>query len=416
MLNGKTVIFLSCTGRSADTLARPIRNALNAIGFHAVIVTDEPLLRGTFDPESKVSAYIDASDAFVALCTEDPRLPGSTAGNVIDEIARARAHPKLRDVVCVLKEPNITLPSNINPTWEVLSSNDPETALSVVKEQLNAWDVSPSVPHAIATSSATLPDGFLDDLLDGVELGDHDLAEQCLLNFLATLRREFHPQVIDALFDSFTAADEEGVQIHILSSFLEAASRIDPQSVSMERLAALSESTVFQHRSCVATILWDLADTSPGRVPLDILAALARPSHEDWYVYSPALAAVKQLALTRKSAWHIIEALARSDDADDRSYAASAAIDVAKQNPSLVPLAIATLLSSDDDDSVAEQGRRLRELIKGAKRSGAGCTGNSGCEFTILSATATPLVCGVAVHEALTTARTHSRFGPGGIS
>lgn len=70
MLNGKTVVFLSCTGHRADTLERPIRDALNAMGFHAVIVTDEPLLRGTFEPESKVDGYIDASDAFTGQSIE----------------------------------------------------------------------------------------------------------------------------------------------------------------------------------------------------------------------------------------------------------------------------------------------------------------------------------------------------------
>jgi len=102
VLNGKTVVFLSCQLADADRLARPIRNALNDRGYHAVIVMDEPLLRGTFEPESKVTGYLDASDAFAALCTDDVRNPGKTAQNIIDEIGRARMHLKLREVVCVL--------------------------------------------------------------------------------------------------------------------------------------------------------------------------------------------------------------------------------------------------------------------------------------------------------------------------
>jgi hypothetical protein len=364
MLNGKKIVFLSCTRLHADALARPIRDALNAMGYHAVILMDEPLLRGTFEPESKVDAYIDASDAFIALCTENRRVPGHTAENIIDEIGRARTHPKLREVVCVLKEPAVTLPSNINPTWEDLSSTDPDAALTFIKAQLTAWDVHPTPDAPAVVPPATLPDEFLDELVDGVRIGDHELAEQRLLTLFTRVRREYHPLVIDALFERFLAAGEDSDSIHVLSSFLEAASRIDPGLIGVRRVAALSESPVFQHRSCAASILWDMADAVPGSVPLDIVAALARPAHEDWYVYAPALAAAKQLALTRRSAWHIIEILVRSADADDRSYAASAAIGVAEVDPALVPLDLAKLLAKDEDVSVAKRGKELMEMIK----------------------------------------------------
>jgi hypothetical protein len=73
MLEGRTVVFVSCMAAVKDQLAGPTRDMLNDLRYHAVIVMDEPLLRGSFDPESTVSVYIEASDAFVALCTEDPR-------------------------------------------------------------------------------------------------------------------------------------------------------------------------------------------------------------------------------------------------------------------------------------------------------------------------------------------------------
>jgi hypothetical protein len=154
MLNGRTVVFLSCHGADLEPLARPIRDDLNDRGHRPVIVGDEPLLRGTFDPESKVTAYVNASDAAVALCTRDERVPGGTAQNIIDEIGQARTHPKLRDVVCVLKEPGVTLTSNINPTWEDLRQDDPAAALATIVRQLEAWDVRPEVPGPLAPEPA----------------------------------------------------------------------------------------------------------------------------------------------------------------------------------------------------------------------------------------------------------------------
>lgn len=365
MLKGKTVIFLSCSSTHADGLARPIRDALNRIGYHAVIVMDEPQLRGTFDPESKVESYIQAADAFVALCTEDSRIPEGTSQNIIDEIARARMHPSLRDVVCVLKEPSVKLPSNINPTWEDLSATDPDGALAVILGQLGAWEVSPLASSSPAVSSLALSDEFFDALFNGVRIGDHELAERRLLHIFTDVRKQHHYLVVDGIFERFLAASETEEPIHVLSSFLEASSRIDPSSISLDRIAQLSESAVFQHRSCAATILWGLAEVAPGIVPLDLVASLARPAHEDWYVFSPALAAAKQLALVRKSAWNIFYKLSRSEEADDRSYAASSAIAIARVDLALVPPDLAKHLANDTDSTVAKSGRELLLMIGG---------------------------------------------------
>jgi hypothetical protein len=66
---------------------------LNDLRYHAVIVMDEPLLRGSFDPESKGSVYIEASDAFVSVCTEDPgaRRPAGEAATATGTV-RAGEH------------------------------------------------------------------------------------------------------------------------------------------------------------------------------------------------------------------------------------------------------------------------------------------------------------------------------------
>ena len=65
-------------------------------------------------------------------------------------------------------------------------------------------------------------------------------------------------------------------------------------------------------------ILWDRSETDSGSVPLDLIAKLAKPSSEDWYVFAPALGAAKQLALTRRSALEIVLDLARSISPSDR--------------------------------------------------------------------------------------------------
>jgi hypothetical protein len=81
------------------------------------------------DAEANVDGYLEASDAFVALATHDERMgPTGTAGNILDEIARARRTAGLKDVMLVMKQDIVKLPSNINPLYERLDPDDPDTA------------------------------------------------------------------------------------------------------------------------------------------------------------------------------------------------------------------------------------------------------------------------------------------------
>ena len=148
---------------------------LNAAGYRAVIAMYEPNPLGNFDPEDKVDRLMQASDAFVALATVDPRVSPrptwwrrnpttSTAQNIIDEIGRARVRPNLRDKVLVMKEASVRLPSNINPVYEPLDADRPEPAADLIERQLKAWGVVPeqSAPTPLPVITALperLPSG-----------------------------------------------------------------------------------------------------------------------------------------------------------------------------------------------------------------------------------------------------------------
>ena len=205
----------------------------SGLGYKAVIVADEPSLRGAFDPESKVTSYIEASDAFVALCTNDDRVPGNTAQNIIDEIGRARSHPSLREVVCVLKEAAVRLPSNINPVWDALRADQPETAFGVIRRQLDAWGVAPTLHRGIPPPEGSLPPAFLDDLFDGVEIGDHEKAESKLFGLFIQLPKHDQRRVVQGIFDYAVSPPPDHVEMHVVGSFLEAANRIDSGLVSL---------------------------------------------------------------------------------------------------------------------------------------------------------------------------------------
>lgn len=342
-----------------EKLARPIRDALSDQGYRAVIVMDEPLLRGTFDPESKVNAYIEASDAFVALCTADARVPGGTAQNIIDEIGRARSLPGLREVVCILKETGVILPSNINPVWESLDPDNPERAFGVILRQLDTWGVVPTRGPAVPAVVSPLPETVLEDLFAGIGLGDHDQAEARLRHLFQQVGKSDQARIAKAIFEYAMAHPGDGTDIHVVTSFLEACSRLDPSLVELSWVESLATSLVVQHRMTAAMMLWDRAEADPGAVPIDLVAKLARPASEDWYVFSPALGAAKQLALTRRSALEVILDLARSLSAEDREYAVRSVRDIVTVDPTLVPVDAVERLSRDSDPSVAKSAAEL---------------------------------------------------------
>jgi hypothetical protein len=79
VLYGRPVVFLSCSEKFKLTVARLIRDGLREAGVQGVIVSDELALPRTgWTPEDKVESYLDASDAFLALCTADNELTDGT--------------------------------------------------------------------------------------------------------------------------------------------------------------------------------------------------------------------------------------------------------------------------------------------------------------------------------------------------
>ena len=72
MLNGRPVVFPSCSDRYKESVAAKVRAALDDVDVWGVIVSDEPLLPHVeLEPGAKVESYMNASDAVVALCTPD---------------------------------------------------------------------------------------------------------------------------------------------------------------------------------------------------------------------------------------------------------------------------------------------------------------------------------------------------------
>jgi hypothetical protein len=61
MLDGRPVVFLSCSDKYKESVAAKVRTALEGVGVWGVIVSDESLLsRVGWEPSDKVDAYMNA--------------------------------------------------------------------------------------------------------------------------------------------------------------------------------------------------------------------------------------------------------------------------------------------------------------------------------------------------------------------
>jgi len=375
VLNGRVVVFLSCSEKFKQDVAHPVRDGLAGPGVHGVIVSEEPMLpRISGEPESKIEAYLEASDAFVALCTPDDELRGGSfhcRQNIIDEFARARSRPRLRERIQVFKEPRVQLPSNINPTFETLDINDVSPVVDLILRQLKAWGVLERVASHDRIVGVE-PSASVADLIGGLANGDQEEASRRAYELLRSESREAQMRTVEQLLRFLQdATSEDGDEVHRASSILEAINRLDATLVPIDLIEDLANAQDHAKRMSAAMLLWDRATVAPNDVPLGLLGRLAQPATEDWYVQAPAIAAVKQLLLHRRAARIVLDHLSASADPEDRYAAAAALLDIAHVDLTAVPRDLVETLARDRDELVASKGREglkvVGELPEGAR-------------------------------------------------
>jgi hypothetical protein len=219
---------------------------------------------------------------------------------------------------------------------------------------------------ASAPGSAALKDVQLhvDQAFGRLNLGQHDEAERRLNRLFMTVSRDQQRAAVAAIFRTATTTANQTTQL-VACSLLQAADRLDPMLISVEDVEVLARAADFSLRGCAAILLWQWAESIPGRVPIPLLGRLTLPSTEDWYVQSPARCAAKQLLLRREVARTIFDRMAASRDRTDRDYAVSDLRQVAAVEPRAVPRDLARKLANDEDEAVAVEAIELLRALSG---------------------------------------------------
>jgi hypothetical protein len=368
MLRGQVAVFLSCSEKFKPKLAWPVRDALAAEGLYAIITSDEPPLPGPGgiggDPQGRAELYLDASSAFVALCTADYELSDGSQyprANIIDEIQQASARPHLRDRSQVLKAPGVLLPSDITPTYDGLDVARPAAAAEVIWAQLQRWGIGPASLPAVPPPAAAADD--VNALFAGLRPGEHDEARRRIYPLLRDQDAGQRRHVTRELYRQITESDDSDRAL-AAASLLEAAWGLDTALVPGEMIEALATHPRYPARSCAANLLRRRAAVAPLDVPIEVLGRLAAPRAEDWLVWAPAMAAVQELVRHRRDAQVILESLAASADPQDRHAAAVALLGVAEIDPAAVTTVLAGQLAGDRDPLVAAKAREVMTVIE----------------------------------------------------
>jgi hypothetical protein len=203
----------------------------------------------------------------------------------------------------------------------------------------------------------------VEQLLGGLELGEHDEAERRVNRLFLPLFRNQQRAAVEALIHVATTTRDHTTQL-LACSLLEAADRLDPMLIKIDDVEGLARSTSFSLRSSAAVVLWQWASSSPGRVPIPLLGRLTQPSTEYWYVHAAARAGAKQLLVARGAARTIFDRMAASHDPDDRDYAAADLLEVARIEPRAVPADLARKLALDQDRTVAIRAAELLRVME----------------------------------------------------
>jgi hypothetical protein len=256
------------------------------------------------------------------------------------------------------------LASQLNHDRTYLQGRETHDAVRQIRAQiLNA--VAPRTAAQTAESASSGPSAnialHVEQCFEGLELDQHEEAERRLARLFLHLSREQERAAVAAIIRVATTTGDHTTQL-VACNLIEAADRLDLTLIELDTVEKLATSRADSLRGLAASLLWQWAESMPGRVPVPLLGRLTQPSTEDWYVHSPARCAAKQLLLSREAARAIFDRMAGSRERDDRDYAASDLLEVAGIEPRAVPIDLARKLARDEDKDVAAQGVELLRI------------------------------------------------------
>ena len=168
-------------------------------------------------------------------------------------------------------------------------------------------------------------DSRVEELIKDVGVGDWDRAQMAALRMLAYTNEHGSNEIFLGMLSYIDCPNEDSKwgALQTIESFSDLA----PWLYDVKLLTDLSKHKDFSVRSMVAMTCYNFASWAPHLVPTNILFRLAHPN-EDYYVYNPAIGALKTLARYRVSILRMLFMRLKSKDSETREFMANAIYDI----------------------------------------------------------------------------------------
>lgn len=198
-----------------------------------------------------------------------------------------------------------------------------------------AFDASnPSSPQATSRRKGFKTNPRIDSLIKNIGIGDWDAAAVAAIEIVKTTKKDGSNKLFQFLLD-YQDYPKDDDMLWSAMMVIEASAQLCPNLINHEILARMATHRNFIVRSTAATICMEFAQFAPDRVPFDILLDLSKYD-EDWYVQSPANAALKSIASSQPAVLYTYYQRLASNDPDERAHAAKALLDIARKEPEIL--------------------------------------------------------------------------------
>jgi hypothetical protein len=215
---------------------------------------------------------------------------------------------------------------------------------------------------------AGLPE--VDRFIAGIGLAEWEKSERAAMRIVSETDATGKNKVFDLLFSYKDCPDEED-RFWGAAMTLECCVDLAPWLITHSQLSELASHPNFSVRSVAASICMKLANSAPDRVPFDLLLKLS-VHDEDWYVESPANAAIKTMASSLPAVLRVYYERLRSDNQDERLHSAAAIHSISREEPWLLDRDLLTgehaRLKAQGDKEASREIAEVLEILKGVKQ------------------------------------------------
>jgi nucleoside phosphorylase len=223
------------------------------------------------------------------------------------------------------------------------------TSGGVVPETSGTTDISEEAQADEAKGPSFPPlqrSARIDELIKGVVLDDNRSSVAPAIEIVKATDELGHNELLQELLNYLDYQDQDTLWKALPT--IEACAELAPRLFTHAVLSRMTNNSDFSVRSSAASICMDLAQYAPDRVPVDLLIKLS-VHNEDWYVETPAIAALKAMVRSMPAVLGIFFARLRSEQAEERTHAAQALAEIAKREPEVL-----------DPDALKKELSRLR--------------------------------------------------------